>query len=95
MPDSNKKISKKIIISNELGIHARPAGMIAEFALKAKSNVWLIKNGEKADASSIIDILTLACSKNSTIRLKINDTEDYDILNHIVELVKNGFGEQL
>jgi len=94
MADSDEKISKKIIITNKLGIHARPAGMIAGFALKAKSNVWLIKNGEKVDASSIIDILTLACSKGSIIRLKINDIEDHDILNYIVELVKSGFGEQ-
>ncbi|MFO7839320.1 MAG: HPr family phosphocarrier protein [Desulfosalsimonadaceae bacterium] len=80
-------------ITNELGLHARPAAMVAELAGKAESNVWLIKNDQYADASSIIDILSLACLQGSTIILQIEDPADEEILNQLHELFQSGFGE--
>jgi len=90
---STKKLSKRITIVNALGLHARPAALIAELAQKAKSNVWIIRNGEKVDASSIIDILTLACPKGTEIMLQADDPADSEILNGISALFQNGFGE--
>jgi phosphocarrier protein HPr len=82
-----------VIVVNELGIHARSAAKIAELAQNAKSKVWLQKGDEKVDGKSIIDILTLACGKGSTIRIAIEDQSDMDIFNKIIKLVKNGFRE--
>jgi len=62
-------------------------------AQKAKSNVWIIRNGEKVDASSIIDILTLACFKGTEVMLQVDDPSDGDVLNSITALFQNGFGE--
>ena len=86
-------LSKDVIIVNELGLHARSAARIAKLAGGAKSKVWIIKSGEKVDATSIIEILTLACPKGSRITVKINDQNDIEILNTIVEMVESGFGE--
>ena len=80
-------------IKNELGLHARSAAAIAEIARNSKGNVWLMKDEERADASSIMDILTLACEKGTKIKVIIEDPADTDILNAIVDLVDNGFGE--
>ena len=80
-------------IKNELGLHARSAAQIAEIARNSKGNVWLMKDEERADASSIMDILTLACEKGTKIKVIIEDAADTDILNAIVDLVDNGFGE--
>jgi phosphotransferase system HPr-like phosphotransfer protein len=55
--------------------------------------VWIIKDGKKADASSIIDILTLVCPKGSIITLKIDDQSDLGILKDLVQLIESGFGE--
>lgn len=89
----DNKFSKNVKIINELGIHARSAAKIAQIVRNAKSDVWVIKDGEKADAGSIIDILTLACGKGSDITIEISSNSDTDILNGIVELVESGFGE--
>jgi phosphotransferase system HPr (HPr) family protein len=80
-------------IKNELGLHARSAAAIAEIARNSKGNVWLMKDEERADASSIMDILTLACEKGTKIKVIIEDPADTAILNAIVDLVDNGFGE--
>ncbi|RZB30573.1 MAG: phosphocarrier protein [Desulfobacteraceae bacterium Eth-SRB1] len=89
----NTKLSKDVIIINELGLHARSAAKIAKLAQNAKSTVWVIRGEEKVDASSILDVLTLACSKGSKITLKVDNKSDMDILNSIVELVEKGFEE--
>ena len=90
---STDKLSKQVTIINELGLHARPAAQIAEIVKAAKQNVWIINNSEKADAASIIDILTLACFKGAEITIQVEDPSDMDVLNQIVELIENGCGE--
>jgi len=86
-------LHKAVTIRNELGLHARSASQIAQIAMNAKGNVWLSKNEEKADATSIMDMLTLVCEKGTKIRIIIEDPADTEILNAIVDLVDNGFGE--
>jgi len=82
-----------VTIVNELGLHARSAAKIAEIARNANSNVWIIKDGKKADASGILEILMLECAKGSVITIKIDHPVDVEILNAIVALIKTGFGE--
>ncbi len=86
-------LSRDVVIINELGLHARSAAGIAKLAQNANSKVWLIRGKDRVDASSIIDILSLACSKGSKITLEIDEESDIEILNEIIELIKKGFGE--
>jgi phosphocarrier protein HPr len=88
-----KKLSKCVNIQNEFGLHARPAALIAAIAQKANSKVWMIRNEEKVDASSIIDILTLACQKGKEVTIQIEDSSDMDVLEKIADLFQKGFGE--
>ena len=60
---------QEITIINELGLHARPA---AEFILAAKafrSQIWLVKGGERFSAASILDVMSanLNCGDTATI----------------------------
>ena len=93
MVSTEQILHKTVFIKNELGLHARSAAQIAKIAMKSSGNVWVMKSEEKADASSIMDILTLECGKGTEIRIIIEDPGDTDILNAIVDLVDNGFGE--
>ena len=88
-------VTKELIVQNKMGIHARPAAMIANLAIEAKSDVWLCKNGEQVDASSIIDILSLGCMKGSDVTLKIETPEDIKVLDKIINLFEKGFGEKI
>ena len=90
---SNKRVYKDLVINSELGLHARSAAQIAKIVQKAKANVWIERGPEKADASSIVDILTLACEKGTTITIIIEDPADIGILEAIADLVDSGFGE--
>ena len=81
------------MINNELGLHARPAALIAKLAQQAESNIWIIKDGTKVDAASIIDILSLACVKGTEVTLQTENINDISIVNGIVELIANGAGD--
>ena len=95
MVTKGQKKYKVVTIINELGLHARSAAQIAKIAgnSTATANVWLKKGDKIADAASIIDILTLACEKGTSITILIEDWADIDILNDIADLVESGFGE--
>ena len=93
MVASGKSVFRNVIIKNELGLHARSAAQIAKLVQNSKAAVWIKRGDEKADASSIVDILTLACEKGSTITIIIEDPTDIDILKTTAEMVESGFGE--
>lgn len=86
-------VKKRITVTNELGLHARPAAMIAKLAQQAKAGIYLEKEDYRVDASSIIDILTLACFRGTKLTITAEDTEDIKIFDKIIQLFKNDFGE--
>ncbi len=53
----------------------------------------MIKNGDRVDASSIIDILSLLCVQGSSVTLEVKNKTDKKILNDIIELITQGFEE--
>lgn len=94
MQKKDEVLWRQLKILNMLGLHARSAGKIAIIANRAKSNVWISRENEQADATSIIDLISLNCSKGTKIILSIDDPADIDILNSITELINNRFGEE-
>jgi phosphotransferase system HPr (HPr) family protein len=88
-----KDLTRTATVKNELGLHARPAARIAAMASEARSDIWLCKNGEQADATSIIDILSMACFKGTVVTVEITDPADTPVLNRIIDLFERGFEE--
>jgi len=88
-----RRISKKVTVVNTLGIHARAAAKVSKLAQAASAGVWVTRDGQTVDASSILDILTLACAQGTTVTLEIDDPADMDVLGKLEHLVAGGFGE--
>ena len=87
----DKSIKLKIV--NDLGLHARSAAKLAQLAGEAQGGVWITKNGNTADAASLLDILALDCPKDTEIAISINDEADQEVLARIEALIRAGFGE--
>lgn len=86
-------IKAELTIKNKLGLHARPAALIAKSAINAKSDIWIKKDDMTIDASSMIDILTIACQQGSKICLIADSDDDLEVFNEIKEHIEQGFGE--
>ena len=93
MGESARTVSKDVTIINDLGLHARSASKIAKIASRAKSTIWISKGDDKADASSIMDLLTLEGTPGTRLKITADDTADIDVLNAITKLIEKGFGE--
>ena len=89
----NETKSRTLTITNDLGLHARSAAKLAKLAGSAVGGVWLIKNGSAADATSLLDILTLACPKGTQVTIRVDDETDMELLERIAALIRSGFGE--
>ncbi len=84
---------KQVVIKNELGLHVRPAGAITKIARDAEQSIWIIDGENRADASSVIDILTLNAKKGNHITLEIESEKDTPILDALANFIESGFGE--
>ena len=47
-------------IKDEMGIHARPAGMLAKEAKKYESKITITKDGKSADVSRLMAVMSMA-----------------------------------
>lgn len=64
-------------ITDELGIHARPAGMLAKAAATVKSTVILDNGAKKADARRLMAIMSMAVKNGQTVTVTV-EGEDED-----------------
>ncbi len=81
--------SANVVVSNKLGLHARPAAQIAKRAERARAGVWLISGNEEADAKSVISILMLACQRGTVVTIRAEHRMDIEVLNNIKALIEN------
>ena len=87
------ELVKKLKIRNNLGLHARAAGKIVELANKHESRLFLKKDDQEVDGSSILSILTLSCPKGTEIQARIVGEDSDRFMEKLGELFEQKFGE--
>ncbi len=87
------ELVKKFKIRNKFGLHARAAGKIVEVGSKYGSKLFLSKDGQEVDGSSILSILTLSCPMGTEVQARIVGADSEDFMEEIGELFEQRFGE--
>jgi len=87
-------IQKNFRINNKLGLHARPAALLAQTAAKFESKVSIIKDGQEVNGDSILGIMMLAAEFGSDITVIINGKDEKEAIKKIEELFKRKFDEE-
>ncbi len=85
---------EKIEVKNKLGLHARVAAMIVKEASKYNSDLYLEKNGIRANCKSILGLLALGAAKGSTLELTAEGSDEDKALEAIKRLFEERFGEE-
>ena len=78
----------KYVIIDELGIHARPAGLLVKEAAKFQSDIKIKKGEKEADAKRIFGIMGLAAKKGDEIILTADGADEADAIAAIEEFLK-------
>ncbi|WP_319541802.1 HPr family phosphocarrier protein [uncultured Pseudodesulfovibrio sp.] len=84
-------ISRQVIVASDNGLHARPAGRLAQAAQSFESAITLIHKDQEADAKSILDILTLAAEPGHVLELRASGADAEEALTRLEQLFKNKF----
>ena len=64
-------------VKDELGIHARPAGMLVKEVKNFQSKVTLEKDGKTVDASRLMAVMGMGVKKDMTVKVTV-EGEDED-----------------
>lgn len=69
-------VSFNYVITNEIGIHARPAGDLVNLAKHLSSNIRIEKDGKTVDLKNIMALLSLGVKKGDLITITAEGEEE-------------------
>lgn len=84
---------KTLIISNQLGLHARASAKLVNLAARFASEIYLETNGRRANARSILEVMKLAASHGMQLELTTNGEDEVEALTAMEKLIHDKFGE--
>jgi phosphocarrier protein len=82
-------LSRKVVVASDNGLHARPAGRLAQEAFEA--DISLALDGQTVDAKSILDILTLAAGPGNVLEIRASGADAEAALERLESLFLNKF----
>lgn len=89
----DKSVTRDVYIVNPQGIHLRPADLFAKLASQFKSDVQIVKGGDRFDGKSVLSLLTLAAVQGTQLTLCAEGVDAESALEALANLVSQGFGE--
>ncbi|OGX11458.1 MAG: hypothetical protein A2351_04290 [Omnitrophica bacterium RIFOXYB12_FULL_50_7] len=86
-------VERTFVISNKLGLHARPAAVFVQTANRFEASVEVQKEDLKVDGKSIMGIMTLAAEMGSSITVRATGKDAVAVLEALARLMESNFGE--
>lgn len=81
-------------VTNQMGVHARPAAMIVRIANNYAGEIWVEKDGERVNGKSIMGIMMLAASKGTKLTFHASCENAQSFCKEMTELFKSNFQEE-
>ena len=88
-------LSKDFVVSNPLGIHARPASVFVQTATGFASDVSVtnLDTSNTADGKSVMSMLMLSAPQGTRIRLDVSGEDAVTAMEALSRLIEEGFNE--
>lgn len=86
--------SVEVIVSNKLGIHARPAAMFVRIANRFEADIIVEKDGERINGKSIMGLMMLAAGPGSRIKITASGDDFEKALIELQSLFEKKFNEE-
>jgi phosphotransferase system HPr (HPr) family protein len=87
------KVLSNVTVKNSMGLHARPASIIAQMLKDVSCSVTFLLGEERANAKSIMGILMLAAGCGSTIAIEAEGPDAQEVIDRLVLMFDNEFEE--
>jgi phosphocarrier protein HPr len=89
-----RKVEAKFRIVNSLGLHLRPARMLADLTNRFVSDIFIKKDSEEINGKSIMGIITLAAAQGTVLKVTAKGADAQEAVEAIGRLIENKFGEE-
>ena len=86
-------VEKTVIITNRVGLHARPATLFVQEAARFQSRIQVQVGEKSANAKSILGVLTLGALRGTTLRIQADGEDAEAAVQTLVSLVERRFDE--
>lgn len=80
-------------LSNEIGLHARPAALLARSLTGIEADVSVRMGDQEADARSVLGLMGLSARKGDQIEVRARGAQAEQALRAVTELVERDFDE--
>ena len=87
-------VETTVVITNKVGLHARPASMFVQTAARFQSQVQVMHGEKKANAKSIMGVLKLGAMAGDTLLLSAEGEDAENAVNALAELIDRKFNEE-
>ena len=81
-------VEKKVKITNETGLHARPASQLVNKAGKYESRIEIVTENKEVNAKSIMGIMSLGIGENDEITLRAEGNDAEAAVEALVEFIE-------
>lgn len=78
-------MEKTVRVASEVGLHARPAAVIARAVEKYDSPVYISLNGESVEATSGLMIMTLGAQCGDEVTVSSEDSQAVEAVCELIE----------
>ncbi len=75
-------------VTDELGIHARPAGLLIREASKFDSEITIECGGKKADAKRLFAVMGMGVKHGSTVTVTVSGKDEAEAADEIEKFLK-------
>ena len=82
-----------ITVENQVGLHARPATFFIQKANEFKSSIWVEKEERRANAKSLLGVLSLGITGGTDIKILADGQDEQEAVDALTKLVVSGFAE--
>lgn len=81
--------SKKVIVKNEEGLHARPAALFVQTANKYLSNIYIELDGKRVNGKSIMGVMSLGVFQGEEISIIAKGEDEKKAIKDLADLIEN------
>jgi phosphocarrier protein HPr len=92
--DGASAMTRDFLVSNKLGIHARPAALFVKTANRFTCDIFVEKDGEKVNGKSIMGLMMLAAGPGSRLTIHALGQDASQALAELETLIKRKFDEE-
>ncbi len=86
--------SRNIVVQNQVGLHSRSATYFINEANKFRSSIWVEKEERKANAKSLLGVLSLGVTGGNDIKIIADGPDDEAAVEALCGLIRSGLIEQ-